>query len=89
MLDGVGTLIIFFFRNRDDFRNQSNIRILIRRNRLRRFRCRRDSDSDRRIGFRGDRDRYLTRHPRGGWSQLAGEAAGELALSQLRLITCD
>ena len=25
MLDGIGTLIIFFFMNRDDFRNQSNI----------------------------------------------------------------
>ena len=73
MLDGVGTLIIFFFRNRDD-KNQSNIRILIKRNRLRRFRCRRDNDSDRRIGFLGDRGRYLKRHPRGGWSQLAGEA---------------
>ena len=31
MLDGVGTLIIFFFKNRDGFRNQSNIRIMIRK----------------------------------------------------------
>ena len=66
VLGGVGTLIIFSFRNRDDLRNQSNTRLLVRRVRLRRFRCRRDGDSDRRIGFRGDRDRYLTRHPRGG-----------------------
>ena len=49
VLDIVGTLIIFFFMNRDDFRNQSNIRILIIRNRMRIFRCRRDSDSNRRI----------------------------------------
>ena len=80
MLDGIGTLIIFSFMNRDDFRNQSNIRILIRRDRLRRFRRRRDRDSDRRVGFRGDRDRGLTRHPRGGASWL-GKRAGGLALS--------
>ena len=45
MLDGVEPLMIFFFRNRDDFRNQINIRILIRRNRLCRFRRIRDGDS--------------------------------------------
>ena len=32
MLDGVGTLILFFLMNCDDFRNQSNIRILVKKN---------------------------------------------------------
>ena len=52
VLDGIGILIIFSLRNCDDFRNQSNIRILIRRNRLHGFRCRPAGDSDQRIGFR-------------------------------------